>query len=116
MAARLILACSMPGRIRSPAYCAAPVTLPSVSTRLTLVPTIVMPCPPYIGRWRWPLSCDVLRSCTKLTRGGADGLDNPGVAGATANVSGEAEADFVLGRIGVLVEQRLGHDDDARRA
>ena len=35
---RLVFACSIPGRLRSPAYCARPLTLPGMSGRRWLSP------------------------------------------------------------------------------
>src|SRR6185436_15778509 len=39
----------------------------------------------------------------------------PGVSRAAADVAGDAEANFVFRRVGILVEQRLGHHDHPRR-
>ena len=44
------------------------------------------------------------------------GADDLVVAGAAAQVAGQPVARFFLGRIRVRVEQRLGRDDEARRA
>ena len=44
-----------------------------------------------------------------------DCADDFVVAGAAAEVVGEVEADLVLGRIGVLVEQGFGGDEEAGR-
>ena len=45
-----------------------------------------------------------------------DGLEDLLIAGAAAQVSGERLADLVARRVGVLVEQRLRRDQEARRA
>src|SRR5690242_12083783 len=92
---RLIFACSIPGSLTSPAYCAVPVTLARMSERGTALPTTLRsPTAHFLGRL-------------------LDRLDDPGVARAAADIAGNAEADLVLGRARVLVEQRLRHHQDA---
>src|ERR1043166_4165482 len=44
------------------------------------------------------------------------GFDDLGIAGAAADIAGDAEPDIVLVRIWILIQQRLRHHDDARRA
>ena len=46
--------------------------------------------------------------------GGLDGAHDLVVAGAAAKIAGQAEADFLFGRLRVLVEQRLGRNQEAR--
>src|ERR1700742_3048087 len=45
-----------------------------------------------------------------------DGFDDVLVAGAAAQVAGQRPAHVLLGRVGVLVEERLGGQHHARRA
>src|SRR5271157_5781381 len=60
-----------------------------------------------------PLS---FRQRLQFPRGGLDGLDDLVVARATAEVVGQAEANIVLRRIRVVVEQCLGGDQETGRA
>src|SRR5579859_1280280 len=79
---RLIFACSMPGSFTSPAYCAAPVTLARMSERRTGLPTTLM------------------SPTLELLRRFLNGFDDSRVAGAAADVAGDAEANLFLGRLG----------------
>src|SRR3990167_5616612 len=56
------------------------------------------------------------RSRPRLLDGVLDGGVNLFVAGAAAEVAGDGLGDLLPGRVRVLGEQRLGHQDDARRA
>jgi len=51
-----------------------------------------------------------------LLRRRQHGADDLVISGAAAQVAGEEVAGFVLGRVGVLVQERLGSDDEARGA
>src|SRR4051812_2615271 len=106
---RFILACSMPGRRTSPAYCAAPVTLARMSERRTELPTTFMsPTLELLRR--------LLAFTAKLFRRLLDRIDDARVAGAAADVAREPEADLGFARRRVFVQQRLRHHQNPRRA
>src|SRR5215475_4811148 len=64
-----------------------------------------------------PLSAAVANSCaTQLGGGIEDGTDDLVVAGAATEVAGEPVTRLGLRRIRIAVEQRLGGDQQARRA
>src|SRR5688500_2968521 len=51
-----------------------------------------------------------------LSGGRLDGAHDLVIAGAAAEIAGETEADFILGRVLVLFEQGARRDQEARRA
>src|SRR5438132_9330396 len=69
-------------------------------------------CPRFGSSWRGNRGLTPI----EFFGGRLDRFDDLGIAGAAADVAGDAEADLVLARIGVLVEQRLRHHDHARGA
>src|SRR3970040_1716813 len=87
----------------SSAYTVWPVTLPNASTLGSGLPMML----------KSPLSG--MRLLHPLRRQ-LNGLQNFGVARAAAEVPGERLADFLARWIGVVIEQRFGRDEDARRA
>src|SRR5262245_31710667 len=65
-------------------------------------------------RSEWPCLGSLLRA--QLVGGVLDGLDDLVVAGAAAQVAGDAVADLVLARVGVAGEQRARAHQHAGRA
>src|SRR3989442_12020222 len=108
---RRSLACSRPRGLRSATYCTCPVTFSGPSGRGMESPT------PFTSRVVF-ITVD-MKSAPPAGRG-ADGLGDRGqhlrVAGASAEVSGDAVANLFLGRMRVLFQQRGGRHQDARNA
>src|SRR5688500_3550189 len=95
---RLIFACSMPGRCRSPAYRARPVALPGTSGRRWLSPITEKSFISIRLNQGQTRDRPCLRVVAKHLRRVLDRLDNLRVAGAAADIAGDAEADLGLGR------------------
>ena len=62
----------------------------------------------------WVVSRNLLRA--HFSRGFHHRADDLVIAGAPAEVAGEPEADFLLARVRVFLQQRVGGDQHARRA
>src|SRR5712672_1934786 len=104
---RLILPHSMPGIFMSAPKLARPVTLSTPSGRIGRVPTT----------FNVSLSRNDITSLPSHDCSGVEHrADDLVITGTPAEVAGEPIARLFLGRVQVLVEQRLGRDDKSRRA
>src|SRR5690242_18092198 len=100
---------SMPGATASAPNLARPVTLSTPSGRFGLVPTTLN-----LRVWDSVLSM----GSSPPHFGGRihHGAHDLVIAGAAAEVARERETHLGLGRLGIVVEQRLGGDQEARGA
>src|SRR5437588_11700185 len=94
----------MRGSMTSAPYTARPVTLSTPSGRTGRVP---------ITRYLFSV---VIRSASHLGSGLLDRANDLVVAGAAAEIARQPPANLFLGGVRILIEQRLGRDDEARRA
>src|SRR4029079_10424651 len=116
---RRIRPCSMPGRLMSYGYFARPVAFTGPSTRCIRVPMSVG-CSGH-GYFSFLAGCaGVLTSGTCSATGHPlrrqDRFEHAGVGAAPADVAREACLRLLGCRLRVLLEQRHGRDDEARRA
>src|ERR1700730_2154 len=104
---RLILPHSIPGIFMSAPKLARPVTLSTPSGRMGRVPTT----------FKVSLSRNDIPSLPSHDCSGVEHrADDLVITGTPAKVAGEPVARLLFGRVQVLVEQRLGRDDESRRA
>src|SRR5690349_14946793 len=96
----------MPGMLVSAANWARPVTLSMPSGRMVRWPIHLLLVTRFIGLLQFLLGAH-------FSRGFHHRADDLVIAGAPAEVAGEPEADFLLGRIGVLLQERIGGDQHA---
>src|SRR5262245_35517710 len=101
---------SMPGAVASAPNFARPVTLSIPSGRSGRVPTTL----------KSRLSCSVLSngisSPPHFLGGVHDGPNDLVIARAAAEIARQPKAHFGLARLWIFLQQRLGSDQDARRA
>ena len=109
---RRILPISMPGAVTSAPNLARPVTLSTPSGRSGRVPTTLNLCVAG-SRVVYRAACQPFLISAAASWHRAHDLV---VTGAAAEIAGQPEANLGLGRIGVALEQRLGRDQEARRA
>src|SRR3979490_2698791 len=107
---RLTLPQIIPGMVVSAAKAARPVTLSMPSGRMVRWPIHLLLVTRFIG-----LSpVNLLRA--HFGGGFHHRADDLVIAGAPAEIAGEPEADFLLARLRVLLQKRVGGDQHARRA